>query len=352
MGPVFQCDHKIVGLPPSAIERLRADFGLAIRPSALAKCLVPLLLLGVLERRSWGQTAPALTVERKSGAEGCPDVDALTSRVERIRGRAADKVKVGYQVTFAHDDDAWSATIRSSPDATGVRTLEDRGTTCAALAQATAVTLALLLDSDPAPAEEPTPAPSAPPPAPAPPPPKVPIAPVPSQERTAVYATLAMGGSAMAGVIRSVAPALSGEAGVSVARWHTGLGVLAVLPQDIALGPGVVRESLLSPFWRICYAPLRRDPWEIAACSGLYLGTLSAEGRNFSINTQQSRRWLAVPFELGATYGVGPIGVQAAAAALFPLQRQDFRIDNLGVAYESTALAAMFSLRLIGRLKL
>jgi len=350
VGPVFQCDHKIVAYLSRAFERPRADFASVIRLPALGRCLVAFLLLNSIERRCWGQSSPILAVERQLGAEGCPDVDALTSRVERIRGRAADDVKGGYQITFARDTDAFSATIRSGPDGTGVRTLQDRGATCAALAQATAVTLALLLDSD-APPPDPPPPPPSPPPAP-----KTPTAPAvvpaPLPERSPVFATLALGGAAMVGVIRPVAPAFSAEAGVSITRWHMGLGALVGLPQDISLGPGVVRESLLSGFARICYAPWLSDSIAVDLCSGGYFGRLTAEGRNYTNNTQQTRTWVAAPFEVAATYRMGAVGVQLAATALVPVQRQNFSIEHLGVAYDATPVAAMFSLRLTGRSKL
>lgn len=348
MGPVFQCDHKIVPNLSGAVERPQANCASTNRLPALAKCLVPVVLLATLEAEAWGQTASVLAVERRPGAEGCPDVDALTSRVEHIRGHAADDVAVSYQITFAHDD-SFSAIIRSSPDGTGVRTLEDRGATCAALAQATAVTLALLLDSDSAPADPPTPPPAVPAPAPKPPL----VTTVASPERSsAVDATLTVGGSAMAGVIKDLAPALSGEAGINIARWHMGLGVWGAPPQDVALGPGVVRESLVGGVAQICYAPWRSDPFAVDVCSGGYFARLTAEGRNYSSTAEQTRSWLAIPLEMGANYGAGPVGVQLAAAALFPVQRQNFKIDNLGVAYESTPIAGMFSLRIIGRLKL
>src|SRR5262249_4297841 len=157
-----------------AVEGLRSEMG-ATAPVVLAKCVVPFLLLMAVEQPASGEGV--MTVDRKAGAEGCPDVDALTSRVERIRGRAADHVKVGYQVTFARRAGGFQATIRSNPEGTGVRTLEDHGTTCAALAQATAVTLALLIDSDATPSEpESTPPP---PPKPSPTPAPVP-APTPT----------------------------------------------------------------------------------------------------------------------------------------------------------------------------
>jgi hypothetical protein len=156
----------------------------------------------------------------------------------------------------------------------------------------------------------------------------------------------------MMGVIRDLSPALSGEAGISVVRWHMGLGVLVSLPQDIALGPGVVRESLVGGLARICYAPLLADPLAIDVCSGGYFARLTAEGRNFSSNTLETRSWLAVPLEGALTYGLGPIGVQLAAQVLFPVQRQNFKVENLGVAYEATPVAGMFAVRLIGRMKL
>ena len=351
-GTSLSVRSQIVPYLSRASERPRAEFASVIRLPALVTCLVAFLLLNSVERRCWGQSSPILAVERQLGAEGCPDVDALTSRVERIRGRAADDVKGGYQITFAHDADAFSATIRSGPDGTGVRTLQDQGATCAALAQATAVTLALLLDSDAPPPDQPTPPPPPPSPPPAPKTPAAPVAAVVIPERSPVFATLALGGAALVGVIQPVAPALSGEAGVGIARWHMGLGALIGLPQDISLGPGTVRESLLSGFARICYAPWRDDSFAIDACSGGYFGRLAAEGRNYTNNTQQIRTWVAAPFEVAATYRIGAIGVQLAATALVPVQRQNFSIEHLGVAYEATPIAAMFSLRITGRSKL
>jgi hypothetical protein len=308
-----------------------------------------LLLVGAVERQGWGQSAPVLTVDRSAGAEGCPDVDALTTRVEHIRGKQADQVKVGYRVTFAHDENGFSATIRSSPDASGERTLEDRGATCAALAQATAVTLALLLDSDTSSSEPPP----KPPPPPAPVPPTAPaLAPPPATDRSSPRLTLTVGGGALIGVVKDVSATLVGQAGISVARWHMGLGVFGTIPQDLALGPGTVHESLIGGVASICYAPVESAPWSLDVCSGGYLGRLNAEGRGYSTNTEQGRSWVAIPLEAGVTYGTGAFGAQLAGAAIFPIERQNFKIDNLGVAYESKAVAAMLSLRVIGRWKL
>jgi hypothetical protein len=312
-----------------------------------------LLLVGAAEGRGWGQSAPILSVERGEGTEGCPDTEALTGRVEHIRGKPTDQVKSGYQVTFAHDENGFSATIRTSHDAGGVRTLEDRGSTCAALAQATAVTLALLLDSDTTPSEPPP----KPPPAPAPAPVSVPApAPAPSPvttlERPSPRITVTLGGAAWLGVVKDLSSTLAGQAGITSAQWHISLGVFGTLPQDIALGPGTVHESLFGGVATICYAPLKLDPWSLDVCSGGYIGRLNAEGRGYSTNTEQGRSWVAIPFEAGVTYGSGPFGAELTGGALLPVERQNFKIDNLGVAYESKAVAGILTLRLIARFKL
>jgi hypothetical protein len=323
-----------------------------------------LLVLGLLagrEHRCLAQ-ASAMAVERRPGAEGCPDADTLTTRVERIRGRPTDSLKVGYRVTFAKSDEAFSAIIRSNQEGAGERTLEDHGTTCAALAQATAVTLALLLDSDVETNEAPEPTPSAAPsvaPSAAKPPAAAPPAPTSETrpilrapvERAPVYSTLAVGGATTSGVVKTIAVALSAEAGISVARWHMGLGVLAGLPEDIALGPGVVRETLLSGTARICYAPVRSGRASFDLCSGGYLGAITAEGETYTTNARQMKSWLAVPLEIGGTYAWDSFALQATASALLPLTRQEFRIDNLGIAYEPWPIAAVFSLRAIAKLK-
>src|SRR5436190_4163558 len=93
------------------------------------------------------QHAPALSVERAAGAEGCPDADALGARVAAIRG-AEPNGPARYTVTFAREGEVYSTQIRSEAGSADVRRIEDRGTDCSALAQATALTLALLYDAD------------------------------------------------------------------------------------------------------------------------------------------------------------------------------------------------------------
>src|SRR5262245_18936297 len=71
-----------------------AGFAAVIRIPALTSRVALVFLTLTIVRSAWAETPAALTVERKAGAEGCPDLVALTSRVERIHGRSADNVKV------------------------------------------------------------------------------------------------------------------------------------------------------------------------------------------------------------------------------------------------------------------
>jgi hypothetical protein len=46
--------------------------------------------------------------------------------------------------------------------------------------------------------------------------------------------------------------------------------------------------------------------------------------------------------------GVSFRGVEVAAGALLPLRRNDFSIDNLGVAYQSWHVGMLLSMRAVG----
>ena len=74
----------------------------------------------------------------------------------------------------------------------------------------------------------------------------------------------------MTGVVKDFSAGLTGQAGISIARWNMGLGVLGTFPQDIALGPGTVHESLFGGVATICYAPLQSELLSLSfdVCSG------------------------------------------------------------------------------------
>jgi len=317
---------------------------------------------GAAGRRAWAQGGPFLSVTRMADAQDCPDKAGLVDRVAAIRGADAAHAPpaalpseapaavtavtaVTFAVTFARAGDTFSAAIRSSLRPGSVRRLEVPGATCAALARATAVTLALLLDSDAA--SEETPHPAEPSPAP-PPAPAAPEAPPPAPTRATNRLTIAAGASALVVTLRPVAPAFTGELGLEVGPWRTGLGVLWAPAQSLSLGPGTVSESLASSSLRVCYSPWRSDVLRTDLCAGAYVGLEAASGQGYTRNDDRTRPWLAIPFELTLAGRREHVGWELGAGALVSVLRQDFSIDGLGDAYRPPLVGAIVSLRAVG----
>jgi len=288
------------------------------------------------------EKGPTLVVDRGAGAERCPDAGALGSRVEQIRGKPPTDLPTAYRVTFAKRDEGFLATLRTDGGSGSVRTLEYDGTECAALGQAVAVTLALLFDSDVeqkrAAPREPAPTPSTVATATKPPPP-----PSPSRD-----VSLALGPIALFGVIRPIAPALAAEVGLAFRPLRGSAGVLVAWPQTTSLGPGIVRESLLSGFARACFVTWRGGALRFDACTGILVGAITAEAEGYTHNEHRTRGWIALPLEAALAGWAAPIGWELSLAGLLPLVRSDFTVDGVGTAYASPPVGAMLSLRMIG----
>lgn len=290
-------------------------------------------------RSAWSQASPPIIVQRGVGAEECPEAPALTDRIERIRGKP-ERDRSGYRVTFTHEEGLFEAVI-TAPNGR-MRALESRGATCSALANATAVTLALIFDSDPVADAVPKTAP----------PVVVPVIrvppPPPEEPVSHLEANLAVGAVGLGGILGPVALAVSAEAGVAGRRWRTAIGGIWALPQTLMLGPGTVRESLLSSLVRVCYTPLRADILRIDLCSGAFIGLETAEAEGYSRNDRRTRPWLALPIEVVFGGGTSRVGWELVAGALIPARRNDFAVDEIGVAYQSPPVGGLLSLRVIG----
>jgi len=304
-----------------------------------------LLLLSVVTFSPLGraETTPLVVVERGAGAERCPDAEAIAVKIEQIRGRPAVDPPNRYRVTLARTDDGFSATIRSDKSEGSVRTLEHDGPNCSALGHAVALTLALLLDFDLEPKKKVEPPP---PPAPtvvataAPRPP-----PLPPPSRDATF-SLAMAG--LFGVLRPFSPALSADAGLRFVPFRVSVGALWAWPQTLAFGPGTVQQRLLGGFARICIPAWQPGSLRLDACSGALVGAITAEAAGYTRNEEQTRSWIAVPFEAALAGWTSPLGWEVSLAGLVPLRRPDYTIDGLGTVYRSPPVGALLSLRLIG----
>ncbi len=273
-------------------------------------CLFIVLLAS---RSGWAQQAP-LVVERGTGAEQCPDADTLSARVEQIRGRAEHELASRYHVVFTRREDVFAAVISTGPGGANARVLENSGPTCSALANATAVTLALLFDSD---------VKQKPPPPSVPAPPPVAAEPVvaPAQKLPSPrYATLAVGAAGLAGVLRPVSLALIADGGFAGPRWRASIGALWGLPQTIPLGPGTVREQLLSGFSRACLAPWTGGSLRFDLCSGAVFGFMTGEGQGYSRNERRTQPWVAIPLEFALAGFHTSVGWELSVAAMVTLR--------------------------------
>jgi len=346
VGSPLYVDHKkFLGsraLPKAqvlSVARMRSVFVL------LASAVLQLSLSAAAR----AQSAPEsfLSVTRDEGAESCPDTDSLSGHVQRLRGHEATGEPSAYHVSFTRRGGVFRAEIRLA-GSSGVRVLRDRGATCASLEQATALTLALLLDSDshelptekPEPEEPPVSRPPVRRPAEQNPP-------EPARRRTLTTMSLSFGGGGLFGVVQPAVPAALGELGIGIDRFHTSVGVLWMPTETLDFGPGRLDESLLSAVARTCIAAARSRELRFDLCSGIYAGLLKVRADGYTRNTSASKPWLAVPLELSLSTTSPPVGVEVGLSALLPLRRNDFAIDNLGVAYASWPVGLLLSMRAV-----
>lgn len=294
------------------------------------------------------QPASFLSVTREEGAESCPDTEALRVHVDRLRGHQATREPSAYRVLFSQRNGVFRADIKVGAGG-GARVLRDRRGTCASLEQATALTLALLLDSDASelPPEKIEPEPVEPR-SPGPPTAHDQATPSPDRRYNRAHLALSLGGGALFGVVQPVAPTAQAELGIGVSRFRTGIGVLWMPTQTRDFGPGQLRETLLSGVARTCLAAARSVQVRVDLCTGVYAGLLHVQAHGYTRDDSADKAWLAVPIGVALTTTSSPVGVEVGASALLPLRRNDFSIDNLGVAYESWHVGMLLSMRAVG----
>ena len=285
---------------------------------------------------------PSFTVERAAGAESCPDAVWLAARIETIRG-AQEQGHAQYRVAFTQAGEAFAASITAGSPGRR-RTILSRRPTCVALGEATAVTLALLFDSDLL-EEEQRKAQHQPEPAPSLVAPAVALVAPPPAPRAA---SLSVGAAGLMGALGSFSLAGTAELGGAIGRWRAGLGVLWALAQDHTLGPGSIRQELVSGLVRACYAAWQRQKVRVDLCSGAYAGAMTGDASGFTTNGRQARFWLALPAEVALAYRpTHYLAWELSAAALSQLRRDDFGIDGLGAAHRSPVVAGLLSLRAV-----
>lgn len=294
------------------------------------------------------QPAP-LSVSRGPGADDCPDAAGLLARIEEIRKSPPRADQPLYRIVFARDDAGLHAQILSE-QGPAERVLSDASSGCAALARATAVTMALLFDADTRALDE---AAARPPPAPRPE--------VRTQEVIAAkdYVpdpkrwSFHVGGGIAVGVVAPLAPAFAMELDLTVRRVRGLLGFVYLPKTAIELEPGSVRQALGALTLGGCWAPWQHELWRLDGCGGGWIGGFHAAARGFDETRDAVRFWPALAFDLRfARMPGGPdlLGGELVGTFLLPVDRQDFAIDNAGVAYEAPPIALQLTLRVLGGL--
>ena len=304
------------------------------------------LALFAAGRVASGRDANAWVVERLPGAEECPGTDELHRLVEEVRG-AADQPSPPYRVRFERNARAYEARIFGATDASE-RKLTDEGATCVALGRATAVTLALLIDSEPAPPVDAEP--SA-------------VFPRREPERAAERSHVAAertsksdrpalmvhaGGAVLAGAVRPLALGPTLGLGFRSPAFSVGLAGLWMVPEGIELGPGKVTTSFVGGALETCLTAARASFVRFDSCSGFVAGRVRAEAHGYTRDFARSRPWLALPLGLVVRSQTAPLSWDAGLSVLAPLRRQDFEVEGVGVAYRSTPVATLLSLRAVG----
>ena len=323
------------------------------RTELMSALLAALVTLATAPSRADPSRA-SLVVTRDDGARECPDVGALSRRVEVVAGKSvfssdeSEPRDTWVQVEFVRSISGFRAVISAHGRRQGTRALDDVGPDCTSLAEAVAVTLAILLDpataqSDPmqpsslagvSVAGQLVPEPPALPP-PTSPPSKAPVdappdPPTTETERAKRVFGLEAGAGATFGVLDGLAPFVEGGGRARLGKvFVLGVGVGYVLPDELQFGEGSVGMSLTYGYVRACADVLPKGSVAVEACLEPMLGALRGQGSGYENNTVESVFWSAAA-ALFQSYG--PISDNVfwslRARVLVPLAQRGFSVEQ------------------------
>jgi hypothetical protein len=291
-----------------------------------------------------------LAVERADGAQDCPNVEALTARVERIRqaplpvspGAAAATVE-HVDVKFSRTSATYAARLRFRGPKAGERQLEDRSSSCDALAEAVSLAIALSLDqaAEKAAAE----AASERPPS-APTPPSRPVTPAfekPSNDRSPTN-PWALGIALESGAAFGFAPKPSWSVSARVQGYYRGfsleLGAHALLPATSAVGPAELRTTWAFADAGLCHTWGRG--YAFGPCVLFAVGRARGQGVGFAEPRTATLSWLATGAGVILRGPIAGPAVWGLSSTLWvPLRKLTFSAENAGVVWRAASVSAM-----------
>lgn len=254
-----------------------------------------------------------------------------------------------FDVEFSRSDGRYRVVVRATGSHGGVRALDDSGTSCASLSEATALTIALIVDPEGVKLEPPASDPE-----PTTPPPPVTTVPDPARDTREADASatrpsrwslaIAARAGAAVGVVREVAPIATLAVELRPLRWVSlDIGAIFIPVQSLELRGGTVDVWLAAGTANACFWPYA-EAVRLGGCIGLAGGAIRGDGRGYPVEGGSTRPWLAGT-ATGAADGpiFGPLGWSVRGGLVVPTHRESFGVDGAGVAYEALAIGAIVS---------
>jgi hypothetical protein len=281
-----------------------------------------------------------VSVVRGEGADQCPDAPELQLLAASSSARSIAPPTHEYRVSFDRAVAGYRAEIVDETKGR-TRTLQDASSGCAPLGHAAAVVLATMWGSE---AEDE--APHAPPPQERAPPESVDRVPSPPSPPLSTHWLLRAGSGLAEGVVRPVAPAIVADGAFELGPASLSIGALWIPGQRLDLGPGSVNVQLIAGAARLCAFAWTRT--RLGGCGGFFAGELSAKASGYSLVTQASRPWFAMGAELfvDGPLPFSPFRYRGAVEAIIPVHAEAFSVTGVGVAYNTPAFGALFTLSL------
>jgi hypothetical protein len=290
------------------------------------------------------QLPATITVDRGPGAEACSDRADLAARVEgilqRMPGETVETGELGVNVHFSRDGAGYVAEVQVRGTKLGERVLRDPGPGCAALSGAVSVAIALLLDSELR-ERTPPPAAAAPPTVTRPAPVRRHLAPQPGPE---IWVTV--GGGLALGLVGSPSIGLEGAVGLRLAdRWILEGAASALVPREHDTRTGSVEVGLVFGSIRGCYR--FGSGLGLGPCALFGVGQRSGGGEGYAEDRSAKLLWTAAGIGLLAEARIGRRWSTGLLGTLWiPTRRQEFTVQNAGMAWESSPVGGTLDLRI------
>ena len=287
-----------------------------------------------------------IVAEHSEAAADCADEAKLFAKVEKISQRPLEPERpdpdaVRVVIRFDRSEDEYRADLEFQGPKPGERSLRDRSSHCEPLEDAVAVAIALLLDSEVERRERESREVAR----------AVPTITIIRSEvvpkQLATHSFHVAGDAGIQGGFDSRAvPRFALALGMSPSdKWLFELSAELIPPATNRFGAGEVSVSLVAGALRACR--LWGNEWQWGPCAGIGIGRLHGSGHGFDESLSSSLLWTAFSGGLLVQRTFADrwqLGAQATAAV--PLREQRFSVQNLGTAWNCSAIWPSFGVRL------